>query len=145
MTVTSSTSASATAQTTSDTSNRVAQKTLGQDDFLKLITVQLANQDPMSPMEDTAFIAQMSSFTALENSKQLLTQFTELKTSSDLNLAQSLIGKEVTVLDPETEETVTGTVTGVDQSSGTPSILLNGTAYELSTIQKVNTPTNAAA
>lgn len=125
-------------------SARVAQKTLGQKDFLKLISVQLANQDPMKPMEDTAFIAQMSSFTALENSTQMLSQFAQLRSSNNLSLARSLMGQEVTVLDPESKKTVTGEVTGVDTSGSTPNIVIDGKSYDLNSIQKVNTPADAS-
>src|SRR6266568_738035 len=47
------------------------QKTLGVNDFLKLLTVQLQSQDPLKPMEDTAFISQMASFTSLEQMRTL--------------------------------------------------------------------------
>ena len=35
---------------------------LGQEDFLKLMTTQLQNQDPFAPMENAEFIAQMAQF-----------------------------------------------------------------------------------
>lgn len=39
---------------------------LGKDEFLKILIVQLQNQDPLNPMDDKEFIAQMAQFTALE-------------------------------------------------------------------------------
>lgn len=39
---------------------------LGKDEFLKILVVQLQNQDPLNPMDDKEFIAQMAQFTALE-------------------------------------------------------------------------------
>ena len=43
-----------------DTSSLKKKDTLGQSDFLKLMTTQLQNQDPFSPMENGDFIAQMA-------------------------------------------------------------------------------------
>ena len=38
---------------------------LGQEDFLKLMTTQLQNQDPFAPMENAEFIAQMAQFSTV--------------------------------------------------------------------------------
>ena len=39
--------------------------TLGQSDFLKLMTTQLQNQDPFAPMENAQFIEQMAQFSTV--------------------------------------------------------------------------------
>jgi flagellar basal-body rod modification protein FlgD len=39
---------------------------MGQDTFIKLLTTQMQNQDPMSPMDNQAFIQQLTSFSSLE-------------------------------------------------------------------------------
>ena len=44
---------------------RVTKKSLGQEDFLKLMTAQLNNQDPFKPVDNTDFIAQMAQFSTV--------------------------------------------------------------------------------
>ena len=81
-----------------------AQNVLGKDDFLHLLTVQLRYQDPLNPMENTEFIAQMAQFSSLEqlqNMNQSLERNqgseAELHTAFKNNLVTSLVGKSVEV------------------------------------------------
>jgi len=71
-------------------------KTLGKDDFLKLLITQLRNQDPLNPLDQNQFLAQTAQFTSLENLQNISTQLTEMKQlSSASSFAQnaSLLGK----------------------------------------------------
>lgn len=43
-----------------------SQQSVGKDDFLKLFVTKLRHQDPLNPMEDEAFIAQLAQFSSLE-------------------------------------------------------------------------------
>ena len=45
---------------------KTGSSTLGKDDFLKILMTQLQNQDPLNPMQDKDFVAQMATFSSLE-------------------------------------------------------------------------------
>jgi len=47
--------------------------TLGQADFLKLMTAQLANQDPFNPVDNTQMVAQMAQFSSVTGISQMNT------------------------------------------------------------------------
>ena len=51
---------------------------LGQDAFLKLLTTQLANQDPLQPQENGEFLAQLAQFSSLEKLTSIETSMKEL-------------------------------------------------------------------
>ncbi len=72
--------------------------TLGQEDFLKLMTAQLKNQDPMKPMENGEFLGQMAQFSTVssigEMSKQLQS-LSEQFVANRMLSSGSLIGRQV--------------------------------------------------
>ncbi|KKO51306.1 flagellar hook capping FlgD N-terminal domain-containing protein [Paenibacillus sp. DMB20] len=80
--------------------------TLGKDQFLSILIKQLQYQDPLQPMEDKEFIAQMAQFTSLEQLMNISSQLTEMRQS--LGAASSLIGKKVSWI--ETAKDKTGTI-----------------------------------
>jgi flagellar basal-body rod modification protein FlgD len=119
---------SSSAATTADTASRVPQKQLGQEDFLKLLTVQLQQQDPMKPMDDTQSIAQMAQFSSLQQMSELNDSILAMRIDSQLASAGSLLGREVTVLDSK-GATVTGVVDSVEQTDSGPMLSVNGNSY----------------
>ncbi|MGE6491629.1 flagellar hook capping FlgD N-terminal domain-containing protein [Exiguobacterium sp. NPDC077395] len=81
------------------------------DMFMKLLLAQIANQDPMSPMEDREFIAQMAQFSSLEQmqtiSKQLDSVLVDRHMAS-ISEFSSMIGKTIDYNSESSEETTKG-------------------------------------
>ncbi|SFE38932.1 flagellar hook assembly protein FlgD [Alteribacillus iranensis] len=74
---------------------------LGKDDFMKILMAQLSNQDPLNPMEDKEFVAQMAQFSTLEqmvNINDAIQHLVHTKESGSLVQHSELIGKDVTWL-----------------------------------------------
>ncbi len=111
-------------------------KTLGVDDFLKLITVQLTAQDPLKPMEDTQFISQMASFTSLEQMQTLSKDFSAFTAFQKSTGAQSYLGKTVTVA--TTAGNITGPVTKVSFQDGVALLSVNGGEFDASDVTSVS-------
>jgi flagellar basal-body rod modification protein FlgD len=55
-----------------------SQKSLGESDFLSLMTTQLQNQDPFEPTDNQAMIAQMAQFSSLSGINQMNTTLSSI-------------------------------------------------------------------
>ena len=116
---------------------RVPMKILGQDEFLKLLVVQMRNQDPLKPVSDTEFIAQMAQFSNLEQTKEMSGDIAKLRQSTAFNQATALMGKQVRLLSDEDNFTK-GIVTDLTVKDGEVSLIVNGKTYELGQVVSVN-------
>jgi len=75
-------------------------QTLGENDFLKLLTAQMQAQDPLNPMDSANFAAQLAQFSSVEQLTNINTQLTNMAASQaslQNTMASDLIGKNVTV------------------------------------------------
>ena len=74
--------------------------TLGQEDFLKLMTAQLQNQDPFAPMDNGDFIAQMAQFSTVTGITEINNNLTNLGSKLEPNrvaTAAQFLGHSVLV------------------------------------------------
>lgn len=95
---------------------------IGIQDFLKILTTQLNNQDPLKPMDNQDFVAQIAQFATLEQSRQLNVKIDSLLTSQSSTQSVGLLGKTVDV--SANGGTITGKVTALSLSSGQPMLTI---------------------
>ncbi|MBO9122712.1 MULTISPECIES: flagellar hook assembly protein FlgD [unclassified Rhizobium] len=104
------TGSATTTQNTSSTTSTAQQKaTLNYDNFLQLLIAQMKNQDPTEPVDASQQMAQLASFSQVEQTIQTNTKLDTLLASSSLTQASSYVGKYMTSADG----TVAGTVDSV--------------------------------
>lgn len=121
----------------SDGFSRVPAKTLGQEDFLKLLVTQMTSQDPMNPKSDTDMAAQMAQFTSLEQSRTMATYIGVLMTDQQVLQANSLLGRTVQI-QVDSSTTASGIVDSVTIESGVPKLGVNGGSYFLGQITGIS-------
>jgi len=90
--------------------------TMGKDQFMTILIAQLKNQDPLAPMDNSQFTAQMAQFSSLEQLMNMSTQLTQM--NSSMGTAAQLIGQKITWYDAETANYLTGNVASVLQKDG---------------------------
>lgn len=98
---------------------------LGKDEFIKILMTQLQNQDPLNPMEDKDFIAQMATFSSLEQMMNMAKSMDTLVNNqlvSPVIQYSHMIGKKVSYesKNEDTNETKekTSKVVAVSQKDG---------------------------
>lgn len=112
---------------------RTAGSDLGKEDFLMLLVTQMQYQDPLEPMDNTQFVAQLAQFSELE-------QMSNLNTTVNNNVAYSLVGKEVLIRQTtSTGEAVEfqGRVDYVTLKNGEAYVSIEGAEYSYDEVVKV--------
>jgi flagellar basal-body rod modification protein FlgD len=107
-------------QTTSQTSKTA----VDYNSFLKLLIAEMKNQDPTKPMDSTQYVAQLATFSQVEQSVQTNTKLSQIMQSTALSQADSLIGRNITSADGKTTGTVASVTLG---SNGLIAVLQDGT------------------
>ncbi|PLR97271.1 flagellar hook assembly protein FlgD [Bacillus sp. T33-2] len=124
---------------------------LGKDDFLKILMTQLKNQDPLNPMQDKDFVAQMATFSTLEqitNMGSSIEKLVKVQEQNNLTTYTPFVGKEVTwhtISQPEDgsgKPVITegaGKVASIQFNDGNVKFILeDGTELEPGNISQIN-------
>ena len=72
-----------------------AASSLGLQDFVRVLTTQLTYQDPLKPMDNQEFMAQVAQFTALEQSQQINERLQQLIGNQAALQSVGLIGRSI--------------------------------------------------
>ena len=102
---------------------------LGQEDFLKLMTTQLQNQDPFAPMENADFIAQMAQFSTVtgitdmgQSLKGISNQLSEFRIATATNMLGNSVLVPGTQAYPDGDGSVHGVI-DLPAASGTTNVV----------------------
>ncbi len=112
-------------------------KTLGKDDFLKLLITQLSHQDPTQPMSDQQFIAQMAQFSSLEQMQNIAHSIEAMGQNQFFNY----LGKYILGIDEISGENISGIVEAIfKDESGQLFFKVKDSAVRIENIQMVGVP-----
>lgn len=114
---------------------------LGKDEFLKILTTQLAHQDPSSPLQDKDFIAQMATFSSLEQMTNLNKAFDKFA-GNQMSQYAAVIGKEITWTPDGSVDAVTGVVNGVSNQDGNYYYLVGNEKVPMSMVTEIKEVTS---
>lgn len=106
---------------------------LGKDAFLQLLVTQMKYQDPLNPNTDTEYIAQLATFSQLE-------QMQNLSATTTNSQAFSLVGKTVIVKsEKQSGDTtfISGRVDFVNMSGGKAQLSIDGNFYPIDKLDSV--------
>ena len=112
--------------------------------FMKLLVSQLENQDPLSPVTNEDFVAQLATFSSLEQLEGLnqnvvamiaLNQSNALL--SQLTQSSALIGKQVSWIDSASQAERSGTVESVKIVDGLAVLRIDGEDVPLAAVSEV--------
>ncbi len=119
--------------------------------FLTLMLKQLQNQDPTEPTDNTAWLSQLAQYSSLEqmanmnkglsNCMEYISSiYNDMTINSEITQTLALIGKEVTLKDPDDPagvKTISGTVSEASFEDGTGKIKVGDKYYSISYILNV--------
>ncbi len=139
-------SISSLSQPTRTEQTRDAFSELGGDDFLKLLIMQITNQDPLEPVSNEDMLRQIASIRDIEASTTLTQSLRQLTQQQSFGSPSSLIGRYVTSAPDDEGQSRSGLVTGVRFEPGGRAVLRleSGVEVPIEQVQSVETALHAA-
>jgi flagellar basal-body rod modification protein FlgD len=122
MQVTSTTLTAASTSTPTPTPSAPPSTTLDYSAFLRLLIAEMKNQDPTKPMDSAQFVAQLASFSNVEQAVKTNAKLDSIMSSLALTQAEGFIGRTVTSADGS----LTGKVVSVRVTSDGAMATLDG-------------------
>jgi flagellar basal-body rod modification protein FlgD len=107
------------------TANNLQANGMGMQDFLKILLTQLTYQDPLKPMDNQQFMAQMAQFTSLQQTQQLNEKTDVMLTTQASLQSIGLLGRTVEI--NSGTGAIVGTVTALSLATDTPQLTLTPT------------------
>ena len=133
---TTTTSSSQTASATTGATN--SSQALDKNTFLKLMMVQMQNQDPLNPSDPTSYIGELAQLTTLEQTTNMAESASQTASEQHTAAALALLGHTVSYTD-SSGNSVTGTVQKVDFTGSGPTLTIAGQAgIDPSTVNEVS-------
>ena len=118
----------------------IGKSKLGYDQFLQLLCAEMQYQDPLEPTSNTDYVAQMATFSQLEATLSMKDSLSDSSDSTIKSMANALVGKEVVVVDDESETGFAdGIVDYVMYKDGETYLSINDKLYTLDKLDTIST------
>lgn len=120
------------ASSTNSTQALTGSQSLGQQDFLNIMMAEMTNQDPMSPQDDTQFLAELAQFSTVNGVNTITQDMGQIQ-------ATTLLGKTITAMQMVNgvSTPVSGVVQAISYSSTGVNVTVNNQDVPLSDVQSV--------
>jgi flagellar basal-body rod modification protein FlgD len=125
-----------TTNTAAATGEALKKSNVTSDQFLQLLVTQLQNQDPLNPLSNEDFLAQLAQFQSLQEAMETAANTKNLLLGQQLAAASGLIGKYVVVADNKGQEYV-GRVDKVAVDNGEVLLVVGNIGVSLADIREV--------
>jgi len=112
-------------------SGQTQKNTINQEDFIKLFLAQLQFQDPLEPVDNREFLAQLAQFSSLEQSRQTSQNTNDLLSMNATTQAMTLLNRQVDVQGLAVP--ITGTVIAISLTSSGAQLSVRDSSGQVST------------